>query len=102
MDQKTGESKLYGVSIRSWNATTIIFCGTFTVCYLAIVDRDPAWIMNLLSVALGFLFGKAAGASGAADSADSSERSAEDSAISASESAESAEESEKSANRSNN
>lgn len=59
----TGESKLFGVSIRSWNATVIIVLGMATVCYLAVVERDPNWVMVILSSALSFLFGKAAGAS---------------------------------------
>ena len=55
------ESMLFGVSIRSCAAVFVIVAGTTTVCYLAVIDEDPNWVMVLLSSALSFLFGKAAG-----------------------------------------
>jgi hypothetical protein len=57
----SGESKIAGVSIRSWNATTIIVIGTCTLAYLAIQDADPSHVMALVTGAVGYLFGKAGG-----------------------------------------
>jgi hypothetical protein len=62
MNNPTGESKIGGVSIRSWNATVIIVVGTVAVCYLAIKSEDAGNVMILVSGAVSFLFGKAAGA----------------------------------------
>jgi hypothetical protein len=70
MDETTGESKIWGVSIRSWCATFIIVPGMLTVCVLAFLERDVQWVMILVSSAVSFLFGKASGlqsATGAAD-----------------------------------
>lgn len=58
----TGESKLWGVSIRSWNASAIIIVATLTVSFLAVKTGEVNYIMLLGSNALSFLFGKAAGA----------------------------------------
>ena len=57
----SGESKLGGVSIRSWNATAIIVTGVFTLAYLAVKDSDPSHVMALVTGAVGYLFGKAGG-----------------------------------------
>lgn len=57
----SGESKIAGVSIRSWNATAIILIGTGTLAYLAVIGEDPAHIMALVTGAIGYLFGKAGG-----------------------------------------
>lgn len=57
----SNESKLFGVSIRSWNATAIIVIGTATICWLAIQAQDPNNVMILVTGAIGFLFGKASG-----------------------------------------
>lgn len=63
------ESKLFGVSIRSWNATVVIALITVTLCTIALLERDNETIfMAVLALlgsassgATGFLFGKAAG-----------------------------------------
>lgn len=57
----SNESKLFGVSIRSWNATAIIIIGTGTLSYLAILNNEAAHVMALVTGAVGFLFGKASG-----------------------------------------
>lgn len=57
----TEESRLFNVSMRTWSAVFVIVAGTSTICYLSIMDKDPNWVMVLLSSALSFLFGKAAG-----------------------------------------
>jgi len=53
--------KILGVTIRSWNATFIIVAGTGTLCYLAITSGQAHDVNLLVSTALGFFFGKAAG-----------------------------------------
>ena len=63
-DQKPepgNESKLFGVSIRSWNATLIIVLGMSTICVLAWEEKDAAHVMALVTGAVGYLFGKASG-----------------------------------------
>lgn len=54
-------SAMFGVSVRSWCALVIIVLGMGTVCYLAVTEKDPQWVLVPLSTALGFLFGKPAG-----------------------------------------
>lgn len=69
----TGESKLFGVSIRSWNATVVIVMVTATLCAIAFLERDNETIfMAVLALlgaassgATGFLFGKASGVASA-------------------------------------
>lgn len=60
-DEDKPGSQLFGVSIRSWNATIIIVLGMLTMCYISLVKMDAQWVMIPLSTALGFLFGKASG-----------------------------------------
>jgi hypothetical protein len=57
----SGESKIAGVSIRSWNATAIIVIGTCTLAYLAVQESESSHIMALVTGAVGYLFGKAGG-----------------------------------------
>ena len=58
----TGESKLWGVSIRSWNATVIITLGTGALIYHALSTGEIGELTTLIFSAVSFLFGKAAGA----------------------------------------
>lgn len=57
------QSQLFGVSIRSWNASVIIVAAVTTLAYLAITGNDQALssLVNFGLAAVGFLFGKAAG-----------------------------------------
>lgn len=58
----TGESKIAGVSIRSWNATVIICIGTAALVYHALTTGEIGELVTLIFSAVSFLFGKAAGA----------------------------------------
>lgn len=61
IENSSAESKLWGVSIRSWAACFVITTCTVTVCWLAIVEANTQGVMILASSAISFLFGKAAG-----------------------------------------
>lgn len=54
-------STLFGVSIRSWNASVVILLGMITICWDALQSGDVQWVNAALLTAMGFLFGKAAG-----------------------------------------
>lgn len=57
MEDSNEESKLWGVSVRSWAALFVIMVCTFTICYLGIRNADSEGAMILASGAIGFLFG---------------------------------------------
>lgn len=61
MSDQNGESKIGGVSIRSWNATFMIIPPTLALCYLAVIQQDVSPLLVLIGTGGGFLFGKAAG-----------------------------------------
>lgn len=55
------ESKVFGMSVRSFSACFIIVVSTLVLAYLTVQSGDDNNLMLFATSALSFLFGKAAG-----------------------------------------